>query len=194
MIDVNEAIDLIESHDVLSASLSALLYASGEGMTLENLALLLEKETDILEKSLTSLKESLEKTPWLGLTLEHVGEKYFFTSKACTHEVLEKYYKPENRPDLSPAAYEVLAIIAYNGKVTRAQIENVRGVNSDHAVYKLLERGYIELAGHLDMPGHPSLFQCTELFFKTFRLESAASLPSLDLMMYKYLEEQKIEE
>lgn len=186
--------NLVDKKEQLLNELSVLLFASGQGMTLSELVLLLEQEESVLTAALEDLKLKLSESTWLGLSLEQAGEKYFLTSKANTHTVLEKYYTPEHRPDLSAAAYEVLAIVAYNEKVTRAQIESVRGVNSDHAIYKLLERGYIELAGHLDLPGHPSLFQCTEQFFKIFRLKGASSLPSLDLMMYKYLEEQKTEE
>lgn len=175
-------------------SLSALLFASGEGLSLQALAHFLEKTEEETEALLFQLQKYMQEASFLGLVLEKAQDKFYLSSKELTHKVLEKYYSPENRPDLSPAAYEVLAIVAYNEKVTRAQIESVRGVNSDHAIYKLLERGYIELAGHLSVPGNPSLFQCTEAFYKAFRLENSASLPSLDLMMYKYLEEKKQEE
>ena len=70
-------------------------------------------------------------------------------------------FEPRQTAKLSNAAYEALAVVAYNQPVTRAQIESVRGVNSDNVIGRLLERGLIEVSGHLDAPGRPAQFVTT---------------------------------
>ena len=80
---------------------------------------------------------------------------------------------------LSPAALEVLAIIAYNQPVSRSFIEQVRGVDSSSTVSKLMERGLIEEAGRLDLPGKPVAFRVTDTFLRVFGLGSLADLPPL---------------
>ena len=80
---------------------------------------------------------------------------------------------------LSPAALEVLAVIAYNQPVSRSFIEQVRGVDSSSTVTKLLERGLIEEAGRLDLPGKPVAFRVTDTFLRVFGLGSLADLPPL---------------
>ena len=80
---------------------------------------------------------------------------------------------------LSPAALEVLAVIAYNQPVSRSFIEQVRGVDSSSTVAKLLEKGLIEEAGRLNLPGHPISFRTTDVFLRTFGLQGLAQLPPL---------------
>ena len=91
--------------------------------------------------------------------------------------LLQKLQK-RNAP-LSPAALEVLAVIAYNQPVSRSFIEQVRGVDSSSTVTKLLDKGLIEEAGRLDLPGKPVAFQVTDTFLRVFGLGSLADLPPL---------------
>ena len=95
-----------------------------------------------------------------------------------------------NKPNLSQAALETLAIIAYNPKITRAEIETVRGVNSDGTIYKLLDHGLIEDAGRLDAPGRPTTYKTTKEFLRMFGYQSLEELP--DLPRYKLDENQQI--
>ena len=83
------------------------------------------------------------------------------------------------KPNISNAAMETLAIIAYNPKITRAEIESIRGVNSDATIYKLLEYNLIEDAGKSDLPGKPTVYQTTEEFLKTFGISNLDELPEL---------------
>ena len=85
---------------------------------------------------------------------------------------------------------ETLAIIAYNPKITRAEIENIRGVNSDATIYKLLEYNLIEDAGKSELPGKPTVYQTTEEFLKTFGISNLDELP--ELPRYKIDENEQI--
>ena len=105
------------------------------------------------------------------------------------HEYVYQYYK-RAKPNLSQAALEVLSIIAYNPKITRAEIENIRGVSSDASIYRLLEHNLIEEAGKLDLPGKPMSYKVTEEFLKKFGLNTLEDLP--ELPKYKVDENQQI--
>ena len=80
---------------------------------------------------------------------------------------------------LSQAALEVLAIIAYNQPVSRGFVEQVRGVDSSSTISKLIEKGLVEEAGRLDLPGHPVSFRTTDVFLRTFGLATLEQLPPL---------------
>ena len=94
------------------------------------------------------------------------------------------------KPSLSNAALETLAIIAYNPKITRAEIESIRGVSADACIYKLLEFGLIQEAGKSDLPGKPMTYATSEQFLKMFGYTSLNDLP--ELPRYKLDENQQI--
>lgn len=88
---------------------------------------------------------------------------------------------PKQKSGLSQAAFETLAIIAFNRPITKAKIEQIRGVNSDSAIAKLLERNLIREAGRLDAPGKPILYETTEEFFRSFGYKSDSDLPIFEM-------------
>ena len=112
----------------------------------------------------------------------------------CTKKDLYQYIYPvldkRSKPNLSGAALETLSIIAYNPKITRAEIEDIRGVSADACVYKLLEYGLIEEAGKLDLPGKPMSYKTTNEFLKMFGYSSLEDLP--ELPRYKLDENKQI--
>ena len=120
----------------------------------------------------------------------NVGEAYQLCTKQEYYEYLYTIFDKRNKPNLSQAAIETLAIIAYNPKITRAEIEAIRGVNSDGTIYKLLEYNLIESVGKLDAPGRPTMYSTTSNFLKLFDLESLEELP--DLPRYKVDENEQI--
>ena len=95
-----------------------------------------------------------------------------------------------SKPNLSNASLETLAIIAYNPKITRAEIESIRGVSADACIYKLLEYGLIEEGGKADLPGKPMTYVTTNEFLKMFGYSSLNDLP--ELPRYKLDENQQI--
>ena len=117
--------------------------------------------------------------PARGLQLLHLEDKWQLATKNTWAEPVKKILDTRRNTPLSQAALEVLAIIAYNQPVSRGFVEQVRGVDSSSTVAKLLEKGLIEEAGRLDLPGHPVSFATTDTFLRTFGLESLAQLPPL---------------
>ena len=125
-----------------------------------------------------------------GLQIVNVGEAYQLCTKQEYYEYLYTIFDKRNKPNLSQAAIETLAIIAYNPKITRAEIEAIRGVNSDGTIYKLLEYNLIENVGKADLPGRPTMYGVTENFLKMFGITSLEELP--DLPRYKLDENEQI--
>ena len=108
-----------------------------------------------------------------------VENGYQMCSKKEYYEYIYPILDKRTKPSLSTAALETLAIIAYNPRATRAEIEAIRGVNSDGTIYKLLDYGLIEDAGKADLPGKPTTYKTTPEFLKMFGYESLAKLPEL---------------
>ena len=106
------------------------------------------------------------------------------------YEYLYPIFDKRSKPNLSQASMETLAIIAYNPKITRAEIEQIRGVSSDATIYKLLEYNLIENVGKADLPGRPTMYSTTESFLKMFGLTSLDELP--ELPKYKLDENEQI--
>lgn len=188
--------DKSASDEPIQQELMALLFASGNPLSLEQIQDILQRTLEEVKTGIENLESALEKTSWSGLQLRRVENKYYLATKSEISQAISAYYSPEYRNDLSNASYETLAVVAYNQPCTRAQIEKVRGVNSDYAIQKLLEREWIEVSGQLEAPGRPSLFSCTEKFLQAFALTSIDDLPSMDLLMYDQVlaEEEALED
>ena len=112
-------------------------------------------------------------------TFFNVTPLYSLASKKEFHKYIYEILDKRSKPSLSQAALETLSIIAYNPKITRAQIEQIRGVSSDATIYRLLEYNLIEEAGKLDLPGRPMSYKVSEEFFKMFGFSSLDELPEL---------------
>ena len=120
------------------------------------------------------INEWYEDTPFILLELDQC---YQMATRAEYAQVIRQALEVKNNAPLSQAALEVLAIIAYNQPVSRALVEQVRGVDSSSSVSGLLEKGLIEEAGRLDLPGRPVSFRTTDTFLRVFGLSSLADLP-----------------
>ena len=162
----------------LVAAAEAILFASGEPVRCERIALALEIGSEETEEVLSALAAKLE-TENSGLRLIRLGEKAQLCTRgeyaACIRVALET----RQPPALSQAAMEVLAIAAYRQPVTRAYIEQVRGVDSAYTVSSLVEKGFLEESGRLEVPGRPALFRTTDQFLRVFGLTSLAELTPL---------------
>lgn len=160
------------------AAAEAILFASGEPVRCERIALALEIGSEETEEVLSALAAKLE-TENSGLRLIRLGEKAQLCTRgeyaACIRVALETR-KP---PALSQAAMEALAIAAYRQPVTRAYIEQVRGVDSAYTVSSLVEKGFLEESGRLEVPGRPVLFRTTDQFLRVFGLTSLAEMTPL---------------
>ena len=169
--------------------LEAIFFASGKLVTIEELILSLDISKDELIEIIDEMKKDYEKDS-RGIEIVNVSNAYTLASKKELREYIYPIIDKRAQPNLSQAALEVLAIIAYNPLITRAEIENIRGVNSDASMYRLLEHNLIEEAGKLDLPGKPMAYRVSEEFLKKFGLNSLDDLP--ELPKYKVDENKQI--
>ncbi len=169
--------------------IEAILFASGRVVTLEELVSSLEVNQDEISKIIEEMKEEYKKENH-GIEIVNLNNGYILASKKELHEYIYPIVDKRVKPNLSQAALEVLAIIAYNPRISRAEIENIRGVNSDASLYRLMEHNLVEEAGKLDLPGKPMSYKVTEEFLKKFGLNTLEDLP--ELPKYKVDENQQI--
>lgn len=173
----------------IKAIIEAILFAAGRIVTEEELILNLEISKENIQNIIQSMQEDY-KNENRGIEIIKVDSGYQMCSKKDLYEYIYPILDKRTKPRLSTAALETLSIIAYNPKITRAEIEAIRGVNADAAIYKLLEFGLIEVAGKLDAPGRPTTYKTTNEFLKLFGYTSLEELP--ELPRYKLDENQQI--
>ena len=125
-----------------------------------------------------------------GIEIIKMEDSYQLCSKKELYSYIYPVLDKRNKPSLSNAALETLAIVAYNPQITRAEIEAIRGVSADACVYKLLEYGLIEEAGKIDLPGKPMSYKTTPEFLRMFGYSSLEELP--ELPRYKLDENKQI--
>ena len=171
------------------AIIEAILFSAGRQVEKKELMLALEISEDDLDTIISSIQEDYKKED-RGIELIKVNNSYQLCSKKDLYEYIYPVLDRRTKPNLSNAALETLAIIAYNPKITRAEIESIRGVSADACVYKLMEYGLIEEAGKIDLPGKPMSYKTTDEFLKMFGYSSLEDLP--ELPRYKLDENHQI--
>ena len=173
----------------IESIIEAILFASGRIVKINELILVLEKNKEEIEEIIKNMQEKYKEAN-RGIEIIKVEDGYQLATKKALYEYIYPILDKRNKPNLSNAALETLAIIAYNEKITRAEIEAIRGVSADACVYKLLEYGLIEEAGKVDLPGKPMSYKTTVDFLKMFGYSSLKDLP--ELPRYKLDENQQI--
>jgi segregation and condensation protein B len=173
----------------LKAIIEAILFSAGRQVEKKELLLALEIKENDLDTVISSMQEEY-KNENHGIELIKIDNSYQLCSKPDLYEYIYPVLDKRTKPNLSNAALETLAIIAYNPKITRAEIESIRGVSADACVYKLLEYGLIEEAGKIDLPGKPMSYKTTNEFLKMFGYASLNDLP--ELPRYKLDENHQI--
>ena len=167
--------------------IEAILFAAGREVSIQELSMALEKPTEEIESIIKEMREDYKTR---GIEITKMEDNYQLVSKKEYYEYIYPIFDKRNKPNLSNAALETLSIIAYNPKITKAEIESIRGVNSDGTMYKLLDYNLIENVGKADAPGRPSMYSVTNEFLKLFGLTSLDDLP--ELPRYKLDENQQI--
>ena len=160
----------------IKAIIEAILFAAGRTVTQEELVLAIEINQNQIEEIVKNMQEEFATR---GIEIIKVGNGYQLCSKSEYHDYIIPILDKRAKPNLSTAALETLAIIAYNPRATKAEIEAIRGVNSDGTIYKLLDYGLIEDAGKADLPGRPITYKTTPEFLKMFGYETLANIPEL---------------
>ncbi len=161
------------------ALLEAILFLEGEPMDERSLSRISGLSIDVVRSCLDQMSE-FRSQGRLGLEISRVGDGVSLAPKRELWDILKERYGRKNENRLSRAAMETLSIVAYSQPVTRAEIENLRGVAADGMIRLLLTRGLIKETGKKDAPGKPVQYGTTREFLKLFRLSSIAELPKLD--------------
>lgn len=163
----------------LQAIIESVLFAAGEAVRTDKIA-------EIAGVEIARAREELEKLSKYytdenrGLMLIEIDDGYQICTKPEYYTYIQALAGMKRQQGLSNAAFEALSIIAYNQPVTRGTIEFIRGVNSDGAVQRLVERGLVEERGRLDAPGKPILYGTTQEFLRMFGLKTLSDLPEVE--------------
>jgi segregation and condensation protein B len=164
----------------IESIIEGLLFAAGERVTLEKIAKVLDIEKSTTKTIIRNMMYHYNNSS-RGIMIREINNGYQLCTKPEVYDFIKLAFEPKQKQGISQAAYETLAIIAYNGPVTKLKIEQLRGVNSDSAVAKLMERNLIKETGRLDSPGKPLTFDVSEEFFRQFGFNSKADLPVLEM-------------
>lgn len=175
--------------DKIKSIIEAILFAAGRQVTIKELMISLEISREDLENIIVLMQEDYREQS-RGIEIIKVDDSYQLCTKKELYEFLYPILDKRSKPNLSNAALETLAIIAYNPRVTRAEIESIRGVGADACIYKLLEYGLIQEGGKADLPGKPMTYVTSNEFLKMFGYTSLNDLP--ELPKYKLDENQQI--
>ncbi len=175
--------------DKIKAIIEAILFSCGRTVEMRELITTLEIPEEDIIQIIQNMQEEYKREN-RGIEIIKMENGYTLCTKKEYYDYIYPLFDNRAKPNISNAAMETLAIIAYNPKITRAEIESIRGVNSDATIYKLLEYNLIEEAGKSDAPGKPTVYQITEEFLKTFGISNLDELP--ELPKYKIDENEQI--
>ena len=157
----------------------AILFASGEAVSLEKLSEVCDVDQNTMRKILLNLGFGY-KSGERGICLNEINGKYQLSSKPEYYDYIQEVMEPRANQPLSQAALEALSIVAYNQPITRAGIEKIRGVNSDSAISRLIERDLIYVSGTMNVLGRPRLYKTTDEFLRVFGIKNISEMPELD--------------
>lgn len=168
----------MKTENNLLGRIEAMLFAAGEPVEAAKIAEILELDVENVTKMLASLADIYEERN-SGICLIRIDGKYQLCTKEEYADDVRKLLEIKKNTPLSQAAFEVLAIIAYNKTVTKSFIEQIRGVDCSGSIANLVQKGLIEEKGRLDLPGRPLVYGTTDRFLRCFSLNSLEDLPDL---------------
>lgn len=163
--------------DIVSV-IEAILFAAGDSVPIARLSLILGVSEEEVISAATELQETYS-SGQRGMRILRLDDKLQMCSAPEFASYIGKALEQRKPPVLSQPALETLAVVAYFQPVTRAYVEQVRGVDSSYTVGMLCERGLIEECGRLDVPGRPLLFRTTDVFLRTMGISALSQLPPL---------------
>ncbi len=158
--------------------LEAILFACGDPVTAERLSEAGGIETEIIARLINLLNDRYDEAH-SALRVLKLGESYQLSTRLDYSGYIKSALENKRSATLTPAAMEVLTIVAYNQPVTKSFIEHVRGIDSSSVVNSLVEKDLLEEAGRLDIPGKPISYKTTSTFLRCFKLSSLSELPPL---------------
>ncbi len=167
--------------ELLDEIIESLLFVSGDGIRIAEIVDLLELQNSEVTHSINRLKKKYGGK--CGIHLISYNGKIQFASNPKYADVIASVLNPVKEKELSNAALETIAIVAYKQPVTRLEIEQIRGVNCDYAIQVLLKHNLVEVVGRKDVVGKPLLFGTTDAFLKRFQIESIDQLPDYEQLL-----------
>ncbi|MCL2109150.1 MAG: SMC-Scp complex subunit ScpB [Oscillospiraceae bacterium] len=159
------------------AVIEAILFAAGEPVALDRLAKAAEIDTDTATRIIAQLERKYNVSD-SGLQIIRLEDSYQIATRAEYAPFIKTALEIRRQTPLSQAAMEALAVVAYNQPVTKAYVEQIRGVDSNGVINSLVERGLIEEAGRLDLPGRPITYRTTQVFLRCFGLSGNGQIPA----------------
>lgn len=166
--------------DETEGAIEAILFAAGESVSIEKLSSAINCDIKTTRNLIYNLKDKLDANN-RGVRIVEVENSFQICSQPKYSEFILRCLNIERKQKLSQTLIETLAIIAYMQPVAKVQIEEIRGVNADHAVNKLIEKNLVCEKGRLDAPGRPLLFGTTEEFIRYYDLSSVKDMPKIEL-------------
>lgn len=163
----------------VKGAVEALLFVSDKPVSVEQIRESLQTvEAEAIAQAIRSLQEEYSQRN--GLSIEEIAGGYQIVTRPAHAATIRNFFKTRHKEKLSKPSLETLAIIAYKQPVTRADIEAIRGVNSDGVVTHLMDKELIKIVGRKDIPGKPYMYGSTRYFLEYFGLKSLKSLPKLE--------------
>lgn len=183
--------EAIETPDEVTAvaAIEAILFAMGEAVEISALCRALSMTEGAVRKGVAALQKRYESSK-CGLQVTRLETAVQLTTKPSLYPYLIRIASAPKKYALSDTLLETLSIVAYKQPITRAEIESIRGVNSDFAVNKLVSYDLIRELGRKDAPGRPLLFGTTEQFLRSFGVGSIEELPSLSAVQVEEFKEE----
>jgi len=173
----------------IESIIESLLYAAGDELSLDKISSIIGVD----KKTTKSVLKNMEHNYYnenRGIMLREINNAYQLCTKFEYHDYIKKLFEPKHQKQgLSQAAFESLAIIAYNQPITKAKIESIRGVSCDSTIIKLIEKNYIKEVGRMECPGKPILYSTTKEFLRSFGLNSISELKGYNLNNFQITNE-----
>lgn len=163
----------------LEAVIEAVLFTMGEAVEVERIAAVIEHDVDTTRKIIRNMMDKYDAED-RGIQIIELDGAFQMCTKAEMYDSLVRIAHIPKKQVLTDIMLETLSIVAYKQPITKAEIEAIRGVKSDHAVNKLVEYELVEEVGRLDAPGRPILFGTSEEFLRSFGIGSLDELPIMN--------------
>lgn len=168
----------IETEGTLVGRIEAILFVAGEAVRVDDLARALQVSLDEVNAALDELRDEYD-FQQRGWCLKRFGHHVQLATRALYAKDVVRLLQPVQKQSLSQAAMETLAVVAYRQPVTKAEVEQVRGVKCDYSIQSLVNKQLIEEVGRKDAVGRPILYGTTETFLSHFGIASLEELPPL---------------
>ncbi|MDK2866132.1 MAG: segregation and condensation protein [Clostridiales bacterium] len=178
-IEIDKTTETASDDREMMSAIESMLFVWGEPLGLSRIAKILDIKPTHAERLLEEMMRVSE-AEGRGIQILEVDKHYQLCTRKENYAYIETLCQTSKSRGLSNSALEVLTIVAYKQPITKLDIEQVRGVNSDAALQSLTERGLVDIVGRLERIGRPHLYGTTQLFLKTFGLKTISELPTLD--------------